>query len=54
MHVKFKSQILFQDENGKGLTDKEIRDEVNTFMFAGHDTIATGIATDICMYICIN
>uniref|UniRef100_A0A4X2MFQ0 Cytochrome P450 family 4 subfamily F member 8 n=1 Tax=Vombatus ursinus TaxID=29139 RepID=A0A4X2MFQ0_VOMUR len=36
--------LLAKDENGKSLSDKEIQEEANTFMFEGHDTTASGIS----------
>ncbi|XP_032103382.1 cytochrome P450 4A11 isoform X1 [Sapajus apella] len=36
--------LLAKMENGNSLSDKDLRAEVNTFMFAGHDTTASGIS----------
>ena len=40
--------LLARDEDGKGLSDGEIRDETETFMFEGHDTTTSAISW--CLY----
>ncbi|NES77738.1 MULTISPECIES: cytochrome P450 [unclassified Okeania] len=36
--------LLAQDEEGQGMTDQEIRDELMTLLLAGHETTATALA----------
>ena len=36
--------LLARDEDGEGMSDAELRDELLTLLFAGHETTATGLA----------
>jgi cytochrome P450 len=40
----FSALLLAQDEDGRQLTDQEVRDELVTLLLAGHETTATGLA----------
>jgi cytochrome P450 len=36
--------LLARDEQGRGMSDEEVRDELVTLLFAGHETTATSLA----------
>jgi cytochrome P450 len=40
----FSALLLSRDEDGNGLSDDEVRDELLTLLLAGHETTATGLA----------
>ncbi|CAH2005965.1 unnamed protein product [Acanthoscelides obtectus] len=40
----FLDQLLRYQENGEALSDKDIKDEINTFVLGGHDTTATALS----------
>jgi cytochrome P450 family 135 len=40
----FSALLLAEDEDGRRLTDREVRDELVTLLLAGHETTATGLA----------
>ena len=40
----FSALLLARDDDGRQLTDQEVRDELVTLLLAGHETTATGLA----------
>src|SRR5947209_3613037 len=40
----FSALLLARDEEGRALSDQEVRDELLTLLLAGHETTATGLA----------
>ncbi len=43
--------LLDYSENGNALSDEDIREEVNTYIFRGHDTTATAIKWTLYLFV---
>ncbi|XP_069680178.1 cytochrome P450 4C1-like isoform X3 [Periplaneta americana] len=47
--VALLDMLLEASENGVEITDEEIQQEVDTFMFAGHDTVSAAVSSSLYM-----
>nr|XP_012219842.1 PREDICTED: cytochrome P450 4g15-like isoform X2 [Linepithema humile]XP_012219843.1 PREDICTED: cytochrome P450 4g15-like isoform X2 [Linepithema humile]XP_012219844.1 PREDICTED: cytochrome P450 4g15-like isoform X2 [Linepithema humile] len=50
--LAFLEMMIEMKKNGGQMTDEEIREEVNTIMFEGHDTVAAGSSFTLCILGC--